>query len=42
MLLNSSFTVVSASGVLWLISPLLFLVAVLYATAGSLLTVIDT
>ena len=42
MLLNSSFTVVSSSGVLWSISPLLFLVAVLYATSGSLLTVVDT
>ncbi|HEY6130904.1 MAG TPA: SbmA/BacA-like family transporter [Halioglobus sp.] len=40
MLLNSSFTVVAFSGVLWSISPLLFVVAVLYAVAGSLLTVL--
>jgi putative ATP-binding cassette transporter len=38
MLLNSSFTVVAFSGVLWSISPLLFAVAVLYATLGSCLT----
>ncbi len=40
MLLNSSFTVVAFSGVLWSISPLLFLVAVLYAASGSLLTIV--
>jgi putative ATP-binding cassette transporter len=40
MLLNSSFTVVAFSGVLWSISPLLFLVAVLYAAFGSLLTIV--
>jgi putative ATP-binding cassette transporter len=39
MLLNSTFTVLSFSGVLWSISPLLFLVAVLYAAGGSLLTI---
>ncbi|WP_200374334.1 ABC transporter ATP-binding protein/permease [Thiocystis violacea] len=40
MLLNSSFTVVAFSGVLWSISPLLFMVAVLYAASGSLLTIL--
>ncbi|MBP6682842.1 MAG: ABC transporter ATP-binding protein/permease [Halioglobus sp.] len=40
MMLNSSFTVVAFSGVLWTISPLLFMVAVLYAAGGSLLTVL--
>jgi putative ATP-binding cassette transporter len=40
MLLNSSFTVVAFSGVLWSISPLLFIVAVLYAAGGSYLTII--
>jgi vitamin B12/bleomycin/antimicrobial peptide transport system ATP-binding/permease protein len=40
MLLNSIFTVVAFSGVLWSISPLLFLVAVLYAAGGSLLTIL--
>jgi len=39
MLLNSSFTVVAFSGVLWSISPPLLAVALLYATSGSLLTV---
>jgi putative ATP-binding cassette transporter len=39
MLLNSSFTVVAFSGVLWTISPWLFAVAVLYAGAGSYLTI---
>ena len=39
MLLNASFTVVAFSGVMWSISPLLFLVAVSYATLGSFLTV---
>ncbi len=39
MLLNSSFTVVAFSGVLWTISPLLFVVAVLYAGGGSYLTI---
>jgi putative ATP-binding cassette transporter len=36
--LNSAFTIVAFSGVLWTISPLLFSVAALYAAAGSLLT----
>jgi putative ATP-binding cassette transporter len=38
MLLNGTFTVVAFSGVMWSISPLLFLVSVLYAVAGTLLT----
>lgn len=40
MVLNSTFTVVAFAGVLWSISPLLFLVAVLYAVGGSLLTIL--
>lgn len=40
MLLNSSFTVVAFSGVLWSISPLLFGVAVAYAACGSYLTIV--
>jgi putative ATP-binding cassette transporter len=39
MVLNSSFTVVAFSGVLWSINPLLFIVAVLYAACGSSLTI---
>src|SRR5262245_65276117 len=39
MVLNSSFTMVAFSGVLWSISPLLFIVAVLYAACGSYLTI---
>lgn len=39
MFLNASFTVIAFSGVLWTISPLLFLVAVVYSLAGSLLTI---
>lgn len=39
MFLNASFTVVAFSGVLWSISPLLFLVAVTYAILGSLLAI---
>ena len=38
MALNSVFTIVAFSGVLWTISPLLFGVAVLYAAVGSLFT----
>jgi vitamin B12/bleomycin/antimicrobial peptide transport system ATP-binding/permease protein len=38
MMLNGTFTVIAFSGVMWSISPLLFLVSVLYATAGTLLT----
>jgi vitamin B12/bleomycin/antimicrobial peptide transport system ATP-binding/permease protein len=40
MVLNSNFTMVAFSGVLWSISPLLFNVAVLYAACGSYLTII--
>ena len=40
MLLNSALTVVAFSGVLWLISPLLFGVAVLYAACGSYVTLV--
>jgi putative ATP-binding cassette transporter len=39
MVLNSSFTIVAFSGVLWSISPVLFIVAVLYAAGGSSLTI---
>ncbi len=39
LLLNGTFTAVAFSGVMWSISPLLFAVAVLYAGAGSLLTI---
>ncbi|MBM4153041.1 MAG: ABC transporter ATP-binding protein/permease, partial [Kiritimatiellaceae bacterium] len=39
MMLNSSFTVVAFAGVLWSISPLLFMVAILYAAIGSCLTI---
>lgn len=39
MLLNSSFTIVAFSEVLWTISPLLFIVAVLYAALGSYVTI---
>ena len=38
MALNSVFTIIAFSGVLWTISPLLFGVAVLYAAVGSLFT----
>jgi len=39
MVLNSIFQMVAFSGVLWAISPILFLVAVLYAAWGSYLTI---
>ena len=35
MLLNSTFTVIAFSGVLWSISPLLFIAAVAYAAGGT-------
>jgi len=38
MSLNATFTIVAFSGVLWTISPLLFGVALAYASAGSLVT----
>jgi putative ATP-binding cassette transporter len=40
MILNGTMTVLSFSGVLWTISPKLFTVAVLYAVAGSVLTIL--
>ena len=40
MSLNSSFAIVAFSGVLWAISPLLFIVAVVYAACGSFVTII--
>ncbi|AVA26363.1 MULTISPECIES: SbmA/BacA-like family transporter [unclassified Rhizobium] len=40
MLLNSLLTVLTFSGVLWLISPLLFIAAVVYAATGSYLTIL--
>lgn len=40
MILNSSITIVSFSGVLWSISPELFLVSLVYAAFGSVLTII--
>jgi len=39
MILNSSMTIVAFSEVVWLISPLLFGVAVVYAACGSYLTI---
>ncbi len=39
MVLNGTMTALSFSGVLWSISPQLFLAAVLYAAAGSALTI---
>lgn len=40
MLLNGSFTIMAFAGVMWSISPLLFGVTVLYAAAGSYLTIV--
>jgi vitamin B12/bleomycin/antimicrobial peptide transport system ATP-binding/permease protein len=37
--INSALTILSFSGVLWSISPLLFVVSVLYAAFGSYLTI---
>lgn len=39
MFLNATFTVIAFSGVLWSISPQLFVVAVVYSITGSLLTI---
>jgi len=39
MLLNGTFTIMAFSGVLWEISPLLFILAVVYAACGSLVTI---
>ncbi len=40
MLLNGTFTIIAFSGVLWAISPLLFILAVVYAACGSLVTIV--
>ncbi len=40
MLLNSVLTILTFSGVLWLISPLLFFAAVVYAAIGSYMTIV--
>ena len=40
MILNASVTAISFSGVLWAISPKLFLVAVFYAVSGSAFTIL--
>jgi len=40
VLLNTTFTIVAFSGVMWSISPLLFVTAVLYAALGSVLTIV--
>jgi vitamin B12/bleomycin/antimicrobial peptide transport system ATP-binding/permease protein len=40
ILLNASLTVISFSGVMWSISPLLFVVSVLYAAVGTFMTVV--
>jgi putative ATP-binding cassette transporter len=39
MAINSAFTIVSFSGVLWSISPLLLVISVVYAAFGSYLTI---
>lgn len=39
LIVNGTLTAISFSGVLWSISPVLFLVAVSYATCGSLMTI---
>lgn len=40
MALNSSFTILAFSGVLWSITPILFTVAVLYAACGSYVAIV--
>jgi vitamin B12/bleomycin/antimicrobial peptide transport system ATP-binding/permease protein len=40
VVLNTTFTIVAFSGVMWSISPLLFVTAVLYAAVGSVLTIL--
>ena len=40
ILLNASLTVIAFSGVMWTISPLLFVVSVLYAAVGTFMTVV--
>jgi putative ATP-binding cassette transporter len=39
ILVNASLTVIAFSGVMWTISPLLFVVSVLYAAVGTFMTV---
>jgi vitamin B12/bleomycin/antimicrobial peptide transport system ATP-binding/permease protein len=39
MAINSAFTILSFSGVLWSISPLLFVISVVYAAVDSYLTI---
>ena len=39
MAMNSAFTILAFSGVLWSISPLLFIISVVYAALGSYLTI---
>jgi putative ATP-binding cassette transporter len=39
MATNSAFTILSFSGVLWSISPLLFVISIVYAALGSYLTI---
>jgi putative ATP-binding cassette transporter len=39
MTINSAFTILSFSGVLWSISPLLYVISVVYAALGSYLTI---
>jgi len=39
LILNGTFTILAFSGVLWSISPPLFLVTIVYALAGSVLTI---
>jgi putative ATP-binding cassette transporter len=39
MAMNSAFTILAFSGVLWSISPLLFVISVVYAALGSFLTI---
>lgn len=39
MAMNSAFTILAFSGVLWSISPLLFVISVVYAALGSYLTI---
>jgi len=40
ILVNASLTVIAFSGVMWTISPLLFVVSVLYAVVGTFMTVV--
>lgn len=40
MLLNSGLTILTFSGVLWVISPMLFIAAVVYAAFGSYMTIV--